>query len=200
MSRQFKKLTLQYAYLQLEIEEISEICINVEPEIREYIKEHYPEHYETFFGKVPKNPKPNKITENDPIEENIPDLEDVEHELEQREPKNKDLKKLYRKIVEKTHPDKTGDNSLAQVFSDAVKAYNQSDIAKMLEIASQLNIEITELAAESIALLNQNIETLTKEIHSKRNTAAWAWHSAKENAEEKKRIIEFILKNKGIKL
>jgi len=81
-----------------------------------------------------------------------------------------------------------------------VRAYNQSDIAKMLEIASQLNIEITELAAESIALLNENIKTLTSEINSKRNTAAWAWHSAKENAEEKKRIIEFILKNKGIKL
>jgi hypothetical protein len=200
MSRKFKKLTLQYAYLQLEVEEVSDICANVEPEIRDYIKQHYPEHYDTFFGNVPVNPESKKMTENDPIEENIPDLEDIEHELEQREPKNKDLKKLYRKIVEKTHPDKTGDNSLAQVFSDAVKAYNQSDIAKMLEIASQLNIEITELAAESIALLNENIKTLTSEINSKRNTAAWAWHSAKENAEEKKRIIEFILKNKGIKL
>jgi len=103
MSRKFKKLTLQYAYLQLEVEEVSDICTNVEPEIRNYIKQHYPEHYDTFFGNVPVNPESKKMTENDPIEENIPDLEDVEHELEQREPKNKDLKKLYRTKLEITH-------------------------------------------------------------------------------------------------
>jgi hypothetical protein len=200
MSRKFKKLTLQYAYLQLEAEEVNDICTNVEAEIREYIKQHYPEHYDGFFKSLPDNPGSNKVTENDQIEEEIPDLEDIEHEIKKKESKNKDLKKLYRKIAEKTHPDKIGDNSLSQIFSDAARAYTDNDIAKMLEIAGQLNIEITGLGAESIALLNQNIHTLASEIHSKRNTAAWSWHSAGQNMEEKKRIIEFILKNRGIKL
>ena len=135
MSRKFKKLTLQYAYLQLEAEEVNDICTQVEPEIREYIKQHYPEHYDAFFKSLPDKPGSNKVTENDQIEEEIPDLEDIEHEIEKKEPKNKDLKKLYRKIAETTHPDKIGDNSLSELFSDAVKAYRENDIAKMLEIA-----------------------------------------------------------------
>ncbi len=135
MSRKFKKLTLQYAYLQLEAEEVRDICTSVEPEIREYIKQHYPEHYDAFFKSLPNKTGSNKVTENDQIEEEIPYLEDVEHEIKKKEPKNKDIKKLYRKIAEKTHPDKIGDNSLSESFSDAVKAYKENDIAKMLEIA-----------------------------------------------------------------
>ena len=201
MSRQFRKLTLQYAYLQLEKEEVYEICKEVEPKIREYLKNNYPEHYDTFFGKAEvKNPNSNKMTESDLIDDS-PDLEDIEQDIENnKEPKNKDLKKLYRKIVEKTHPDKTGDNSKSDLFSDAVNAYESNDIAKMLDIAGKLNIEIVDLSPESVMLLKENIKTITSEIVSKKQTTGWAWYNAKENEEEKKRLIEFILKQKGIKL
>ena len=50
MSITHKKLTLQYAYLKLEKEETDEICSSVEPEIRSYMEEHYPEHYKDFYN------------------------------------------------------------------------------------------------------------------------------------------------------
>ena len=70
----------------------------------------------------------------------------------------------------------------------------------MLDIAGKLNIEIIDLSPESVMLLKENIKTITSEIVSKKQTTGWAWYNAKENEEEKKRLIEIILKQKGIKL
>ena len=97
MSRNFKKLTLQYAYLQLEKEEVVEICEKVEPQIKKFLKENYPEHYDAFFGNLePEIPNSNKVAEKNPIDE-TPDIdEDCEAT---KTPKNNDLKKLYRKCA-----------------------------------------------------------------------------------------------------
>lgn len=202
MSRNFKKLTLQYAYLQLEKEEVDEICKNIESKIREYLKDKYPEHYNSFFGEHEgKNKNSNTPKETDLIKDKIPNLEDIEDDIvAPKKPKNKDLKKLYRKIVEKTHPDKTGNNSKSSIFSDAVKAYNSNDIAKLLEIAGELNIEIIDLSPESFLLLNENIKTITGEIIRKKQSTGWAWYNAKDNEKEKEKLIKHILKQKGIKL
>ena len=191
MSVTHKKLTLQYAYLKLEKEETDEICFSVEPEIRSYMEEHYPAHYKAFYSppktETPKESvKPQEEPETPAEEERIP-------------PKNKDLKKLYRKIAEKTHPDKVGSNEHSKLFSEAAEAYATNDIASLLEIAGNLNIELSILSPESIALLESNIKTLAYMIHQQKQTAAWSWHQAK-NEDEKKNIILHILQHKGIQI
>ena len=209
MSRTYKKLTLQYAYLQLEKEEVTDICKEIEVKIREYIKQHYPEHYDSFFAPQefvnPESKKDQKEENTNDTKEiddavNAAESEDIEEYEIIKKPKNKDLKKLYRKIVERSHPDKIGNDTKANIFSDAVQAYDSNDIAKMLEIAGVLNIEILELSQESILLLNENIKTLSEEIFKKKQTTGWAWHKAGDDDEEKKRLVKFILNQKGIKL
>ena len=62
-----RKLILQHSYLSIELEEVSELCTSTEKEIREAIKNNYPEHGERIFGdkiKNSKNSKNNKNSEN----------------------------------------------------------------------------------------------------------------------------------------
>ena len=203
MSRKFKKLNLQYEYLLLEKEEVFEVCRSSEPEIREFLKEHYPDHYETFYGAASSSEESKKeeslnISAPEEIEEvkNTKDITEME-DIESSTPKNPDLKKLFRKIVEKTHPDKAGDHRYADLFSDAVKAYDSDDIGRLLGIAGEINIELTNLSVESLLLLNSNIQKLFKEIQTKKNTIAWAWSNT-VSEEDKKKIIENILLYKGV--
>mgnify|MGYP003124487611 CR=1 FL=1 len=179
MRFKIKKLTLKYAYLSLEKEEIEEICSSVEGEMRSYLDEHYPEHYQAYFGSQTKN-----------------QIEDDLHKESSPAPKikNKDLKTIYRKIASKIHPDK--DKGDGDLFSKAAKAYSESDIGKLLEIAGTIGVEIQELSQETIILLDKNIDDLEKEIKSKKQTSAWMWAQAKSNS-EKDEIIQYILNNKG---
>jgi hypothetical protein len=186
----FRRLTLQYAYLKVEEEEIDEVCKDVEKDIRTYLQEHYPDHYNSFFD-PPEKPE-------EPIKETGQDTR-PEPEEKPAAPKNKDLKKLYRKIAENTHPDKTGNNQYADLFSEAARAYDQNDIGKLLEIAGNLNIELLELSPSSILLLENNIKTLSLEIHNKKNTVAWSW-SKSSTDEEKDKLIAMVFKKKGIQI
>jgi len=178
-------MTLHYAYLCLENEEVGEICSSVEGDMRAYLDENYPEHYQTFFGSQMKDPT-------------IPDLEE-NIESSPQTLKNKDLKKLYRKIATKTHPDKSSNKTSSQLFAQAAKAYSKNDMGKLLEIAGNINIEMPALSSETISLLKENIKTLCDKIERKKQTSAWLWHTAKTN-EEKRDIIRYILNTKGVSL
>jgi hypothetical protein len=210
MSRKFKKFTLHYAYLLLEKEEVDEVCIKVEKEMRDYLEEHYPQYYAQIYAPT-KPPNPSPDTEAvDPIGDSPPEKPKDNETTEEKEkeiteidipspPKNKDLKKLYRKIAAKTHPDKIGGNQHASLFSEAAAAYKNNDLASLLHLAGKVNIELTELSDESLQLLHNNIKSLSDHIHIKKTTTAWAWHMS-SSEEQKRQVILNTLKFKGIKI
>jgi hypothetical protein len=177
MSNEIKKMTLKYSYLVLEKEDVSEACKSVEVEIRSCIKEQYPEYYKFFYDNVSEKQQTEKQDKTD---------------NKNNKQKNKDLKKLYRRIAEKTHPDRSGTNDTSKMFSDAAKAYSNNDIAKLLEISSGLNIELSHLSEESLLLLRNNIENLSQEINNMKQTPAWAWHNANDEEKKEKIIIDII--------
>ena len=102
-SIEIKKLIFQVSYLSAEYNEIMYKCDSVDQEIGEYIKENYPEQYKDFLKQQVPDTNDAEATEND-IEINSEDENDY-----QKKCQNKDLKKLYRKIIEITHPDKAED-------------------------------------------------------------------------------------------
>ena len=185
-----KKLTLQYSYLLLEKDEVKEICTKVEKEIRQYMEDNYPEEYKKI-----QNSKPVEVPENSDSNEDTQE----NYEIIKPKIKNKDLKKLYRKIVEKTHPDKSGDNKYADDFSQAANAYSEGNLAKMLELAGNLNIEIIELSKESVQLLENNVETLSNQIINDKKTYAWKWHK-RESDDSKENVVKSIFRSKGINI
>ena len=180
MSRQFKKLTLQYSFLKLEKEDIEEISFKGATELEKAYREKYGNNIQ------------NKTEIPDPkLEEPEESEESEESEIPIDEEKNKDLKKLYRKIAITTHPDKTGSKDCNDLFNKAARAYKSNDLAQLLDIAGSLNIEIIELSRESLLLLEENIKTLTEDINILKDNTAWYWSNAK-NEEEKEAILKFI--------
>ena len=49
MSAQFKKLRLQYEYLNLEKDEVKDICDQMGEKIKEFFSSEYPEEYKKFL-------------------------------------------------------------------------------------------------------------------------------------------------------
>ena len=186
MSRKFKKLTLQYAFLKLEKEEVKEICEKQEKEIHKYIRENHPEYYKKQNNQIENQPNPN--VEKDNQTEDASGTSTI---------KNKDLKKLYRIIASKTHPDKIGDDQHVGIFNSAARAYEEDNLATLLEIAGGLNVEVFELSPESVVLIENNISSLNKEINTMKTSTGWGWYKA-QTPKEKKAVISFILKQKGI--
>jgi hypothetical protein len=189
MSKKYKKLSLQYSYLKLEFEEVKETCEKSENELRQYMKTNHPDEYNKFYG-INNKKQDEQVHNLDPeIDENI---EDVEKQSTDSIPKNKDLKILYRKIAEKTHPDKTGNNDLSGIFSKAAEAYKNNNLGLLLEIGSGLNIEITTLSPESLALLEENIKHISDDVFHQQQTTSWSW-SLCETEEQKKALIQKLL-------
>ena len=188
MAKKFKKLTLQHAFLILEKEEIEEICEEADKKMRAYLKAHSDE-FKEMLNLPPAKPS---------SQEAAHELDDEEYDEEDEKinapPKNKDLKKLYRKIASKIHPDK--ENGNGPLFQEAAQAYREDNLARLLEIAGNENIEITELSQESLVLLEKNIETISEEIFTLRQTAGWRWHHAKTD-EERNAIMSMVLSIKG---
>ena len=185
-----KKHILHYSYLKLEKEEVDEICDKVEKEMRDFFEKEFPEEFKTFNEKNSKNQEEHIQKSLNEIEE-ASDISDDE-EIPSKPPKNADIKKMYRKIAEKTHPDKIGDDSQAQIFSEAAEAYQENNVAKLLDLASSLNIEFTELSEETLKLLENNITSINQYILSKKSTSAWSWHMTQTD-EDKKNVIKAII-------
>mgnify|MGYP003116636752 CR=1 FL=1 len=181
----------------MEKEDVFDICEKMEPKIKKYMKKHYPDAYKEYFSKTSQEPvKPKEESPKVTLNESEGNSDEIP--LEPIEPKNKDLKTIYRKIVEKTHPDKTGDNSHAGLFSEAARAYKNNNMGKLIEIATKANIEVPNIGKESIYILESNIKEIEEEIKHKKQTTSWGWHRAK-NDKQKKDIVKAIFASRGIK-
>jgi len=203
-----KKLFLQYSYLSLEKEEVVDICKKTEIDIRKYMEENFKEEYHKIYGPTPSKSKKNETTNKTPEDMSDPKEEVTTEDdkvSEKQEPEdiiqptkkkqiNSDVKILYRKIVEVTHPDKIGSDIYAGVFSAATSAYKGNNILELVKIAASLDIFLSDFSIESISLMEKNVNYLEKEILIKKSTVAWAWSQA-ETDEKKNELAKIILNN-----
>ena len=158
----FNKLSFKQAYLSLEKKDVDEICDKNNLLLTKYIQENYPEQFSKWSNNECVKDNDSKKTKN------TSKRDTEKHKAKENLPKNKDLKKLYRKIAENTHPDKVGSNKYSQMFTDAASAYQSNNLGTLIEIAGRLNIEVSELSSESIVLLEDNIKFLENDIFMKK--------------------------------
>jgi hypothetical protein len=128
--------------------------------------------------------------------ENYPDLE-----VEKKEPPADWAKKLYRKIVVLTHPDKIRDDviesereSLLASYNKSSRAYRERDYSVILSEAVSLNVQIPEIPEilDEIFKMCNDIEKDTAEM---KMSDIWVWHHSSE--EDKKRILYEYIKERG---
>lgn len=114
-----------------------------------------------------------------------------------------DLKKLYRRIVVETHPDKTDKMGLSQkeiekrdkAYRRAAAASDKADGDTLIEIAVDLDIETGIDETKVAESLRRRAKVLEDEIHNIKKSVEWFWvHSPDDKKIE---IIKEICRRNG---
>ncbi len=113
-----------------------------------------------------------------------------------------DIKKVYRQIVIKTHPDKNLDKSekererLAGIFERATKAFDETDILELLKICKELGIDGFEINSSHLDVIKKRIEQLNELLESMKGSAVYVWYTL--NDEQKKGFINDFINSKFV--
>ena len=123
--------------------------------------------------------------------------EDIDDSIELSEFDKRDksdaIKKVYRKIVKKTHPDKVSDFKLNDLYMRASEFYEIDDIISLYNICDELDIEY-ELSEDYYSLIEGKIEDISRDISSIEQTFTWKWYTA-ETDDMKNRILVAYINN-----
>ena len=170
-----KKLRLEYHFLNAELEEINHIIEETDKDLKEIFK--------NDLKKVSQQTKIINETQGDKKESKV---------------KTGETKKIYRKIVEATHPDKVGNDSLEEVFKQAVNAHKSGDIFTLYNIADDLGIQIPETSESKILLMEKKNKDLSETVKEKKKSFGWLWYHA-ESEEEREKLKKSFYHFHGIK-
>ncbi len=117
---------------------------------------------------------------------------DEDHPIAGAKPKDPNAKKLFRKLIEKTHPDKTKSNDNVEDFFKAREAYENNNLAELVALCMKYNIDIPEYLVEAEnASLEGSIKEMEENIASKKRTLAYAWYNA-ESDEQKQTLLNMV--------
>lgn len=140
------------------------------------------------FGSAIAALKRPDLFENKNIEE-IAEDSDKEEEIDNERDPN--FKKLFRKIVIKSHPDKLGDDVTPidkirkqDLYEQAVKANDEYNWALLITVAIKLEIELGEEYHEYVNELSVESEKVQKEIDNIQGSIAWQWYYADEDKKD----------------
>lgn len=165
MSRKLKKLTHQYEFLKLELEEIQD-------ELVEYDKE-----WAKLFGKhfMDKNTEMWVNEETGEMRNEKPT--DAEMSKKTKPPPPEKVKHLYRKLSTFTHPDKGGD---PDDFNKVKEFYEKNNLLELLKFASKYDLKY-QLEEEDEEILIKSCDNLRTHIRNRKNTMAWLYFTGNKN-------------------
>lgn len=115
---------------------------------------------ETEEPKLP--PKPEQTDEDDDLEISKPEAPS-------------EIKKLYRAIATKTHPDKVEDEYYNELFQTAAAAMEEENWMALVEIAGELQLDIDFLSDETCEIIEKSIERNEQQIGAIKNSFSFMW-------------------------
>ena len=104
---------------------------------------------------------------------------------------DKNLKKIYRSIVKKTHPDKITDFRLNNLYIIASDMYDSNDIIGIYSICDQFEIPY-ELNVEELETLKSRISMMKDRVSFMESTFTWKWYHTDNENEKSKILIEYL--------
>jgi len=119
------------------------------------------------------------------------DIEVVDEPEEQSEKRKlAELKKLFHRIAEQTHPDKVGARGfsdkevrrLEKVFKKALTAYNENNWYILYSIALDLGLEIGAISQEHIDWVEEDIRKTLSAITQVSCLISWIWYVGDEQS------------------
>ena len=96
--------------------------------------------------------------------------EDVSHMI-----KNEGLKKIYRDIAKKTHPDKILDSDKNSTYIMATESYNKNDILDLIYYATKLGIEYNHNSLD-VKKMRENIISMKSKIGMYETSLPYQWY------------------------
>lgn len=207
---EYRKLLSEIEFLSSNLEYHEAVLEIASKEFRESLKEVSREEgcYERFFPpEVEEQNLSEKdqhiVPQEDPVPEGNkppPDTESQEEKLQQpkKTPNRKEVKELYRKIVAETHPDKLLGLSEQEkerrkrLFIEATNALEKDDLGKMQQVAIKLGLDLGSACTEKVITLRDEALKIRTKIKQIKDTFAWVWYNASNEAEKKKIVKVYI--------
>jgi len=180
MNIQLQRLIRKYEFLLEDWQDVKEISQSANQEMSREIHAN----------------KPDNILESDFT------TEEAEEDEEQHEESASDaeLKKLFRKVIIKCHPDKLGADvsdaeriRIAELYNQAIEAHDDKNWALMIIVAIKLGVELPAEADDMLEQIQENAIELEQKISKETSSLAWQFYHAVE--EDKAKILQNYLKN-----
>ena len=172
--RKFKKLRHKALYLNIEYEEVFESFQKAQLSFISSMHEYCSE-----INKPPPFAPVEKKTDDKKDDGNKNKPEDVSTEEE---------KLIYREIVLLTHPDKTADlpdheiDERAELYREAVQGKVSGDLGKLLSIAFELDIDITDISPQFLKSIRKEIKKTETKIQKMKTDIMYQWfHASQEH-------------------
>ena len=198
-----KRLRSKYGWVKSELEYTEECCAEGDREMRSselWRKLMESQGIHSGYGPKDENePEPGgplseDVLENADMFETPDDLDVPSSAGGQKDP---NAKKLLRKLIDKTHPDKTQNNDHVEDFFKAREAYDNNNIAELVALCMKHDIDVPEylLEAENESLTSA-IADMEQGIKTKQSTLAYQWYLA-ENDEQRQRLLDLLMAQYG---
>jgi hypothetical protein len=185
ISANFKKILRDYNYLYESLSDVKEISSIAEGEFRQAMIDSGDK--EALQALIPNESQQTKLNE---IKEEEKEKEPIHNDI--------DFKKLFRKIVIKCHPDKNKDATekqlefLKECYENATLANNVYDWGLLLRVASQLDVDLSDVDEKQIQNIKLKNEELQKEIQKYESSMAYQWYT-KDDAKTRERFLAICL-------
>lgn len=177
-------LQLKYKRLKYEIKYLTLARDEIEAEFTQAISK-----FEKEFKK--------QVPEYEPVKKKEKVTNDKSELPTERRKENPSVKKVYRRIVTQTHPDKLEQlpnnqlkKSLIKKYKEAVDSFKKNDVVGLFDLADELNIKLPEIDESHIISMNSKIELLNNEINNYRKSNALIWYKSTNKEEVMLKIIE----------
>ena len=127
------------------------------------------------------------------VDVSIPISQETQDEEEDyiTESKPTKLKSLYKEIAKSTHPDKSNQENLKEVYLDAQKAYESNDLLQILSICDRLKINY-EISTDEFDLIRSEIDTKKQRIKFLESTYTWKWYHESSNSQKNQIIMNYL--------
>ena len=170
---EIKKLLTEYDYLIIDEEMKQEIIDEYKPEFMENLGEKFNEQDKQDNE---KEQEPQKQPEKKEVEKLIKD-EDLSDETKKR------MKKMFREVMKKTHPDKVKSEELIEIYIKSKEAYDANNLLELSYNASKLNISI-DLSELEIEILKDLIKHKRESLETIEKSWLWMWYKAGTETEK----------------